>query len=304
MIKNQIKRRKLYLKLFSFVFSIFIWLYVISSAQVEMDKIVPVHYKLPKGMALKEASSEAVVYRVKGPRLFVRKLIDKNDVITVDVKKLKSNRKKSYSVSTDKYKIKLPLSLELLNTAPRNLKFKLEKEKTKSVPIQLNLEDLQLTKDQLMHFEIKPNTVEVKGAKSLLRGLKKVSTSVLENFNASKSSTHKVQLVSPNPNVKISPSSVMVQYAKKSEQGEFTFIDIPIIFQSSRLIKTRSVKSVRVKLSGDKKIIEDLNRKSIQVFANVPDSKGKKKVIDLVSELPEGIKLLEIFPEKVRVELE
>jgi YbbR domain-containing protein len=297
-MRKNTKKRKLYLKIFSLTFGLFIWLYVVSSAEVELDKVVPVTYKVESGKAIKTSVPSDIIFRVKGPRLFVKKLLERKDSILLDT------RKSQFSFNIDKYKIKLPLGLELLDYSPRNIKLKVEREVSKVVPIKLHLDSKLSEKFDSKSLSYSPKKVEITGAKSLISAIKKVDTVVIEEINTANLNPVEIQLEGLGTNIKMKNSSVLLNYAEPLNKTEFTISEIPIIFQSSRLVKTRSAALVSIKIAGDKKLVQEISKESIQVFANIPNSGKSKIVIDLITELPPGIELIELYPKKVSLELE
>jgi YbbR domain-containing protein len=303
-MRKSVKKRKLYLKLFSLTFGIFIWLYVISSAQVELDKIVPITYKVKSNKAIRTNVPTEVIFRVKGPRLFVRKLLERKDRINLDTREMNAGRNSQYSINIDKHKIKLPLGIELLDYSPRNIKFKTEKKISKTVPISLNLESRLREKFNLSTLNYSPRKVQITGAKSVIRSLSKVETVLIEDIDTKNINPVEYQLEKSGSNVIMDKSSILLNYTAPVNKTEFTISKIPIIFQSTRLIKSRSATFVNIKISGDQKLKNNISKESIQVFANVPNSGKSNVVIDLILELPLGMELIELYPKKVSIKLE
>ena len=75
MRKNTVKQRWV-LRGFSLIASIFIWLYVVSSAEIELSKIVKIDLELPENYSIVNFPDKEVHFRFKGPGLFVRKFLE------------------------------------------------------------------------------------------------------------------------------------------------------------------------------------------------------------------------------------
>lgn len=269
-----------------------------------MDKVVPIIYKLNSTNALKSNVATEVTYRVKGPRIFVRKLLDRKDEIIIDVSKHQRLRRNEYRVNLNRHKIKLPLGLELLSFSPRIVPVSLDKKVKKSFPVKLNIDPRLNSLNPKKTFSFSPARIEVQGARSLLKDIKQIDTVLIDSIDSTQNSSKEVLLDPISKNITFLKKSILLSYKKETAKTEFTLSKIPIIFQSSRLIRSRSTSTVSIKIAGSKDIIEGINKESIQVFANIPNTGKSSMAVDLLTELPPGIELLEIFPNKVSIKLE
>jgi hypothetical protein len=134
-MKKLIFRRKALLKLFSFFAGVFIWMYVVSSAEVEINFVSTAHIEVPKGLAIKNELNREIIYRYRGPGLFVRKFLEKQIDINIKSKMYYKRKRYKYNINLDQFKVKLPLGVELLSVEPRSLQFELEKSLEKFVSV-------------------------------------------------------------------------------------------------------------------------------------------------------------------------
>ena len=258
---------------------------------------------MPKNFSSVSSLPSNVTFRVKGPRIFVRKLLNRDDLITVDV--AKQNRIKNfYNISLDNLKIKLPLGIELLDYSPRFLKFKVERKLRKKVKVTLQVDEKTLANHNINNFELSPEYIYISGPKSFVKKITTIDTNQLESYDFEKSKSVEISVDPPSSIIEIENKKVFISYKKPISKSEFTFLKIPIIFQSSRLIKSRSSKFVRIKLFGDESVLKTINKDTLRVYANIPAKSKKNILVDLVADLPGDLEIKEIYPKKVNVELE
>jgi hypothetical protein len=301
---SRLKSRKFLLKVFSLFFSLFIWFYVVSTAEIEVTKEVPITVDLPKGLAVSNDIVRSLNYQLSGPGLFVRRFLNKKIEVKINKNDFYRKGKRKYQISLDKYKPKLPLGVELLSMEPRYLQINLEPIITKKVRIKAHFSANLQDEFQIDKIKLIPKTVSISGPKSIIRTVKFLETKVIDNIANIPSSGMRTKIVTDSDKIKISEDDVLVSFVIKSKLTTRKIIDIPIIFQSNGLIKNASHKKVELVIEAEEKMIQGVDAKTFQVLAII-DKKSQKAVdIELITELPEGIKLISIKPSIVRVQME
>jgi YbbR domain-containing protein len=304
MIKK-LNDRKFVLKIFSFFFSIFIWVYVISTAEVEMDKQVDIRLTYSDKYALVDEVTDTFQMTLKGPRVLVKKFVEEASNLNLEIKP-KGNRARYTKIfKLNQYMRKLPLGIKLLSFSPKKLTIKLETKVEKALPINLNLGDIVsapwFKKEKL---EVTPKTILVSGAKSVMKGIKSLITKKVNRNDLISGKPIKVAFNLPQGALALKQDFAVVSYSSVGTLSEFTFSKIPIIFQSAKIIKSVYPRTVELKLKGDKTQLANFNTELIQVIAPIQKStKGNAKV-ELFVELPEGIELIQIEPKFVDVIME
>jgi YbbR domain-containing protein len=279
-------------------------MYVVSSAEIEITKIVPINIELPKGISVRNEMTKEVSFRLKGPGLFVRKFLEKE--LSIDVKKNRYYKKgkSKYNIRLDQFKFKLPLGVELMSMEPRILDLKLEKTREKMVEVIPVFSQNILDVYNIKKIKTFPSKIKISGAKSIIKRIKSIETKMIEDIKSKDGESFLVEVPNPDSRIVMNEAAVEISYTLQSKNIEFTYTEVPIIFQSVKLIKNVSPKSVSVKVYGEESKIKKLNMDSIQIIGYVPKDAAKKVEIELTTELPSGIKVLEITPKKVTVDLE
>jgi YbbR domain-containing protein len=303
MIKKYFSR-KFFLKIFSLMASLFIWMYVVSSAEIEITKLVPVKIELPDGMSIKNEMTKEVTFRFRGPGLFVRKYLEKD--LTIDVKKNRFYKKgiTKYNIRLEQFKFKLPIGVELMSMEPRILQLNLERTREKLVKVKPVFSQKILDQYNIKEIKVFPDKIKISGPRSLVKGINIVETKTIEDLKSNDTSSFFVTIPRTDSRILLHEKAVEISYTLQSKNIEFTFTQVPIIFQSVKLIKNVNPKLITVKVFGDESKIKKLNKDSIQVIGYVPKDAANQVEIELTTELPDGIKALELSPKKVTVDLE
>ena len=303
-MKSKFRSRKSLLKVFSLFFSLFIWLYVVSTAEIEVIKEVPISLDLPAELTVANDLVRSVNYQLSGPGLFVRRFLNKKIEVKIDKDDFYKKGKRKYQISLDKYRPKLPLGVELLSMEPRYLQLNLEPIMTKKVSVMAHFSTNLQETFQIDKVKIIPKKISISGPRSIIRKIKFLETKIIDNVSDISTTGIRSKIVSDSDKVQIAEEDVLVSFVIKSKLTTRKIVDIPIIFQSNGLIKNASHKKVELVIEAEEKMIQGFDSKTFQVLAII-DKKSQKAVdIELITELPEGIKLISIKPSVVRVQME
>ena len=303
-MKENLRKRKLWLKIISVIFSFFIWLYVVSTAEIEKDKSISLNYIVPNGFSLAERYPTNVVLTVRGPRLLVRKFLDREEIVDIEINETFRRGRNRYLYNLQKLVDEPSFGLELVGFTPKNLEIEIEKTIFKKVPVIVDIPENIKDGFNVESFRSTPKNIEISGPQGIVERIKAVKTENLENFDFTTGENQEVSLVSPHSLVSMASSSVVLSYIIDSEVTEFTFKNIPIIFQSRVLIGSVNKRTVDLVVSGSKKSLDEIDSSKIEVIADVSENSPKRQNIELKVTLPSGVELKSISPKTVRVILE
>lgn len=302
---SPIAKKKNILRLFSLLFACLIWVYVVSSAEIEVTKNIPIVIDVPDKMAIKNIFEQEIQYRIKGPGLFVRKFMDREMLMKFNTSDYYRKGKKNYRLAFDQSKIKMPLGVELVDVQPRRLDIELERSASKIVPIKLNIPEKFLGDNNVDAFKLSPEAIKVSGPRSLMKNVSELETVVLDKSKLNEGRSFILPLKGLDPRLQVETNLINVTYTLRSKVKEFTFSKVPIIFQTVSLISQVEPKVVDVVVKGDSEIIEKLKVEDIKVIADVPPKSKGEAEVELTVVLPEGdLELVVINPSKVKMVLE
>lgn len=302
-MRRNIRKRKFWLKIISLIFAFFIWLYVVSTAEIEKDKNINLNYIVPNGYSLAEQYPSNVSITVRGPRLLVRKYLEKEESVDIEINSNYRRGKNRYLYNLQRMVGKPSFGLELLSIAPKNLEVDIERTVFKKVPIIVDLPESIADGFQVDSFKSTPKMVEISGAKSIVEKIGHVKTESLQDFDFTTGKNQEVGIVSPSNLISVATNTIVLSYTIDTEVSEFTFKKIPIIFQSGALIKSVSSRFVEVKISANEKSFSELEDK-IQVIALIGSSTPRVQTIELNVSVPSGVELLEVAPKNIKIILE
>ena len=299
-----LNRKKLYLKIFSLISGLFIWMYVVSSAQIELTKIVDLKVDLPKGKSVRNIIPSEVRYRIKGPGIFVRKFVNDKFDLKISKKEYYKKGQTSFILDLEKIKAKLPFGVELVSIEPRNFPLKLERSLRKKVEISPDFSPGILEQFNIQRLSIKPEKIEISGPRSIVKNVQKVKTEEIDSLSVGQNQKVEIKLISPDKRLFLEQSSIIASMELITKNKQRLFKNIPIIYQSMGPIKYVSTRSVDITLVGKEEVLGKLDPESIQVIALIPKGKKGELSIELITELPQGIRLKELTPKSIKVEVE
>jgi len=297
------KVRKNLLRLFSISFSFFLWLYVLSSAQTQIDKSVKVHYIVPEHMAIANSVAKEVHYTLSGPRAFVRSILSREDHIKVNLNDYYEPGQRSYKINIKNIGMTFPFGIEVLKVEPSFFIIHLENKASKVVPVKIQTVGEVPSDHKMIKFSVEPAMLKIEGPIAALRKVFEIKTHPIELNGMIKSGTKKVALYQLDETISVAQREVKYSYNIKTTRANLILKKIPIRFMSTRIIQGANRRFVNLMVLADKGLDFEFNKNDIKVIAEVPgDSKGRVKV-ELSANLPDGVHLLEIRPKHIYVNL-
>lgn len=281
-----------------------IWIYVVSTAEIELNKELAIQVDLPDGKAIRNEVPKSVIYRIKGPGLFVRAFLEKQNTFKIPRQTFKKSMKKKILINLEKFQDQLPLGLELVDVAPRQFYLELEASMEKTVPVKAQFAAAVLGQFKVQKLELWPKEVQIRGPRSLVQKVDFIDTKELEPLKIGLNKEVKVALINPDQRLRLSPEVVNTSIDLINKMVRKKVDGFSILFQSEGFIKYASQKKVELTLEGSSKEIEDLDLDSIQVIALAPRGKRGELDIELITELPQGIKVIDISPKSIKVIVE
>jgi YbbR domain-containing protein len=297
--------RRHLLKLLAVLFSFCLWFYVLNSESLEVQVKLPLVLIPPQGMAISEIPPNEILVKVKGSRAFVRNLFNDNEKVFINLKRRGSKTKRGVFVKILPSDIPHPLGVEVTEILPAELDIKIEKRKTMKIPLKPFLVGEVPSQLELLKYELVPNSLTISGPKSLISSLVNLETSPIDLQKLEGDGRIKVLLKELDPRLRAVSDITEAEFLfrVKPKKANFTLKNISIRFLTSSsnfLAKVRTASiDVLIPDGGDFK----LSAKDVRLVAEIPDeSKGEVR-IKLKVELPEGVHLLQIYPETITVGL-
>ncbi len=290
------------LKALSVVFAFVMWIYVIGTADTQIEKTVNVRYVLPQNTAIASEDVKEVVFHLTGPRAFIRTIQDKEDFITIDLTKRKKRVRGKIEVKFKPTDINLPFGVKVTKMEPTRVYLEIEKAMIKKIPIKA-ITTGQLPRVQKMIYgRLENKFVQLQGPSSVIRDLESVQTMPIDISNFTGEGRVKVlPLMDDDRLTRIDADELYYSYKVKPTKANLVLKDIPIKFLTSKTVSKPEKRIVSLIVLSEEGDEDDINKDEIQVIAEIPDTARGKTMVELKATLPNGLYLIEIQPNKIFV---
>mgnify|MGYP000988146774 CR=1 FL=1 len=168
------KKRELWiLRAVALVISVLLWITVLGGKRVEIEKRVVLDYRLPKNVLIANNVPKEVIYRVSGPRAFLKEIEERPITVAVD---LVSQGLGEFEVSLREEQIELPIGLRVVSISQRNIPVRLDRAAIKRVPVRAVFESSLPNGTKVETVTFKPSLVELQGPQSRLQTVETIPT--------------------------------------------------------------------------------------------------------------------------------
>ncbi len=162
------------LKLISLVFALLLWMFIMGERRLEVGYLVPLELQnIPKGMMIANEVPSLVDVRISGPRTLLMKVSPNDISIVVDLADLKPGLTTFKRLEE---RLNLPSGLRVTRLSPSFIDMKLERIKSKEVPIKIALHGEPMSGFQVGRISATPDKVVVEGGETELKGVTEVTT--------------------------------------------------------------------------------------------------------------------------------
>jgi YbbR domain-containing protein len=298
--KRKIKKGTL--KIISVIFSFILWLYVLNSANITVEKEVPLSIITPDRMEVSNNFPRSISYTLRGPRAFLRELVDREDEFTIDLNKFRRSSNNTYFITFSPTKLKLPFGVDVVKISPAKQKIVIEKTISKKIPLQVSTRGKLNEQLRLVNSKLNPEKIRVTGPRSVLRNLDYIETQSVDLADLSKDGEKILKVESQDERIHITAdSTVQWSYKIRAKKANRKISDLKIRFLSSKGYRRSSHRSASITVLADAS--EDLSSlvKKVQIVADIPEDAKGKVTVPLSAKLPNEMTLLEIVPNTIEV---
>ncbi len=287
------------LKLVSVIFAFVLWFYVLNKTQIRIEKSIMVDFKVPEKMSLAQADIREITFVLEGPRAFMRSMLDREDRIIVDIGQYKSKGRNSYEIPIRTGDISLPFGVDVLKIVPSKIQVKLERTRTKTIKVRPSFVGEISDDYKLVDYGIEPSTIKIKGPKSKINKMKELTTPPIYLGELVESGERTLSLPPLEQGLSyVDKKELIFKYDLRARRANMTVSGIRVRFLSSRKIIKAMRSKVSVEILADK---DTFDKTKIEIIADIPDNSRGRISVDLKANLPGGVHLLKIHPEKIDV---
>lgn len=287
-----------WIKAFSLVFAIFLWMSIVGGESAEEFFVVPLSIKnVPDNMIISNDVVDYVNVRVRGQRGILKSLNIKQIHVGLDLKDVQEGEN---TVTLFPEEVKLPEGVTAVRVSPSLFTIQLSRLTEKWLPVIPAFMGAPASRFKVGKVVTTPAKIAVTGLEAALKDQVHLETKHVELFGKDHSFSAEVALKPLSGNVYIKgPQKVKVDVEILENISKREIQDIPVTIQDGRVAHPDRVALV---LSGPESGLTELLPTSIQVVIPPQEEEGTLDVEPQVT-VPEGFVVLEIQPKVIQVKV-
>lgn len=289
-------------KVVSVIVAVVLWVVVLGSRAVEVSKEIPLIITTPTDLVISNDVPEKVVFKLSGPKAFLRAILDRpEDPIRVNLSGARAGLV-TYRFFADN--IHLPIGVRVLQVNPASMIVKLEAQKTKEVPVRLEMRGSLPEGYVLKRAEITPRMIKIRGPESRIDSITEAPTIPID-LGLLRATVHTqaqfdvprlgVRLEGPAPQIAVEIAAVQANYKIRIRST-----DIKVDSKHSARIDEAAV-TVYVRMDQDD--IPKLDPSLVSVGVDLKDKTKGRYTAKVKVSLPPNVGMVRVVPDSLRVTL-
>jgi YbbR domain-containing protein len=287
------------LKVLAVVIAVGLW--VAGHRDVERAVEVPVEFRnIPSDLMVLENRVDYVVLRLTGPRTLVSTL-DAGDLkLGVDLDGAKAGSV-SYPLSSGSFNV--PRGVTIARITPPVIHLQLEPVLRRVLPVTVRYVNKPPAGQQIGETSVEPQTVSVLGPAEEVRRLVSVETVPVDLDDNRNPIKRRVRLSTGGKPFSFAPDQVDVAITLEEEEISRAFSQIDVEAKGFAGKYSVSPRSVYLRLSGPRRVMEKLEVGSDQVYLNLKGLAPGEHSVPLSVNLPPGVRVTEQKPQRFKVRI-
>ena len=206
-MKKTFLAKNLWLKLASFILAVALWFFVVLSGRLGIVMDIPIMYiNVPRAYEVVDFP-KTVSVSIEGQERLIRNLKQNEISAVIDLSNAKEG-KSFYTITNDN--IKLPNTLEVTRIEPHTIAVVLEKQLSKSVPVQPAIVGVPQHGFVIDEIKVAPETVVIEGPKSVISKIRNIKTEPIDITGINRSLQYTAKLNTLNSGLKTGEQKVDV----------------------------------------------------------------------------------------------
>lgn len=293
--------RNLPLKALSLVIAIALWAFVnFGERDTEASFKAPLELRnIPTGLAIVGPRYDDIDVRLIGPRTLLGRVDRANMAIHLD---LQGARPGPAVFTIGPERLDLPRGIRLVRITPAQITLDLERISSKSVPVQLRIENRPVSDFTIGATGVSPDRVTITGPVSVLRDVEFVSTEPLDMSRATRGNVEQdLRLLPIGEGTSLDIGSVTASVRIEDVVVTRTFDSVPVELRAPRGQVRIRPSSVVLTVEGPQRLIRTLALESAIAWVDVPDQGPGTFAAEPMIVLPEGVRAVSVVPRQVEV---
>jgi len=275
---------------------------VMSSNSIEITKEVILDVDVPPGLVVANEIPDRVTFRLSGSKFFLRTVVNSLDSIQVDLSKAKAGPT-YYRIERES--LHLPIGVKVLSISPSTINPVLEPMLRRTVPVQLNTKNQVPSGYRLLSMQAKPQNVRIKGPRSVVEKISSLKLAPIDLSDIPSTLKWDITMATGIPGVtfdeEIAPK---VTIEVEPTGSNFRVAGVPIKIEGTATKASLSIEKVALYVSCPPKLIHSITPEKVRAFVQIDEKQAGSYIKDVKVDLPVGVKLVRIVPDKIQVQIE
>jgi YbbR domain-containing protein len=286
-------------KILSLLVAFGIWFVVMSSNPIEITKEVNLEIEVPSGLTIANEIPAQISFRLSGSKFFLR-ASSSLDTIHVDLTKAKAGPA-YYRIEKDS--LHLPIGVRVLSISPSTINPILEHLDRRTVPVEITKKNEVPNGYRLVKLSANPPNVRIKGPRNILDTISEVRAEV-DLSDIPTTLKWEIPVHTGHPNVFFDDETepkILAEVEPTGSNFRVAGVPIRVVGTKPKLLKPDKA---ALYVNCPPNLIRSLTPEKVNAFVEVPETKGGTYVREVKVELPQGVKLVRVVPDRVQVQLE
>jgi YbbR domain-containing protein len=298
------------LRAISLAIAVILWITVLGGKRIEITKNVSLDYQLPTGIVIANTVPKEIVFRIVGPRIFVKEFQDRNVALPVDLKNAKVGEREFLVRESV---LDLPLGLKVSSVSQTVIPIRLDRVAIKRVPVRPNINQNLTEGFKVKSVTVRPSLVEIRGAQSRVNIIEALPTDPITLL----SGTLNQELISnldlrDYTGIQLADvdKSVTVSVELEGELSRKWIKGIPVEIKvkggppktdlNTLGVRVRPAK-VSLLVEGPERTLSGLSEKDIQIWAELPELAEGRYSSKLVWKLSPDLRVIKRTSDAVEI---
>jgi YbbR domain-containing protein len=296
-------RRNPGLKLFSIVLAILLW-YSITKTERDAERIIelPISLrKVPEDLTVTNPPTKGVTVTLRGPRTLLDNVDQMKSRLQMNLQNLQVGDNR-IDLNGTMVMPDLPRSLKAIRFDPASFTILADRRALRRLPVKADLAGQPPTGYIVAESTVVPNVVEVTGPVRVLEGLKEVTTEPIDMREATDTVQRAVRLEHDREqSLTFVPDVVRVTVTLEEVQATRDFAKV--VVPKPEGVREIYPPSVDVTVRGPQALLHNLKLSPDAVTIDPSGLPPGTHSIDVIVNLPDGLKLVSVSPPRVRVKI-
>lgn len=288
-------------KILSLFVAFGIWFVVMSSNSIEITKEVSLDLDIPSGLIVANEVPDRVSFRLSGSKFFLRTLANSLDSIRIDLTKAKAGPT-YYKIEKDS--LHLPIGVKILSISPSTINPVLEPVDRRSVPVEVVKKNDVPNGYRLVRLQAMPKNVRIKGPRNVVERISVIRSQPVDLADIPASLKWDLPLATGYSSVSFDEEvQPKISVEVEPTGSNFRVAGVPLKIKASRSFSVNPDK-VALYVNCPPNLIKTLTPERVRAYVDVPENKTGTYVREVKADLPRGVKLVRVVPERVQVQLD